>query len=78
MKLVLVLVLLLASVGCYLLLTTVLWLGLQVLEMNQWQGALLGIAMWTLVIVHAYAGRTRHLARRQSLQKTRRRAIQSR
>ena len=46
----LALLLLLASVGCLLLLNTVLWLGLQVLEMNQWQGAALGIAMWTLVI----------------------------
>ena len=42
--------LLAASVGCLLLLNTVMWLGLQVLEMNQWQGALLGIAMWSLVI----------------------------
>ena len=40
----------LASVGCFFLLSVVMWLGLQVLEMNQWQGALLGIAMWTLVI----------------------------
>ena len=46
----LALLLLAASIGCLLLLNTVLWLGLQVLEMNQWQGALLGIAMWTLVI----------------------------
>ena len=46
----LALLLLLASVGCLLLLNTVLFLGLQVLEMNQWQGALLGIAMWSLVI----------------------------
>ena len=44
------LLLLLASVGCFFLLSVVMWLGLQVLEMNQWQGALLGIAMWTLVI----------------------------
>ena len=77
MKLVLVLVLLLASVGCYLLLTTVLWLGLQVLEMNQWQGALLGIAMWTLVIVTptlAVLG----IWRGVKAFKNRRRAIQSR
>ena len=46
----LALLLLLASVGCLVLLNTVMWLGLQVLEMNQWQGAALGIAMWTLVI----------------------------
>ena len=46
----LALLLLLAFVGCYLLLSTVLWLGLQVLEMNWWQGALLGIAMWALAI----------------------------
>ena len=46
----LAILLLLASVVCLLLLNTVLFLGLQVLEMNQWQGALLGIAMWTLVI----------------------------
>ena len=75
--LVLVLVLLLASVGCYLLLTTVLWLGLQVLEMNQWQGALLGIAMWTLVIVTptlAVLG----IWRGVKAFKNRRRAIQSR
>ena len=44
------LLLLAASVGCLLLLNTVMWLGLQVLEMNQWQGALLGIAVWSLVI----------------------------
>ena len=42
--------LLLAAVVSLLLLNTVLWLGLQVLEMNAWQGALLGLAMWTLVI----------------------------
>ena len=46
----LAILLLLASVGCLLLANTVLFLGLQVLEMNQWQGAALGIAMWTLVI----------------------------
>ncbi len=46
----LALLLLLASVGCLLLANTVLFLGLQVLEMNWWQGALLGIAMWTLMI----------------------------
>ena len=46
----LAILLLLASVVCLLLLIIVMWLGLQVLEMNQWQGALLGIAMWTLVI----------------------------
>ena len=46
----LALLLLAASIGCLLLLNTVLFLGLQVLEMNQWQGALLGIAMWSLVI----------------------------
>lgn len=42
--------LLLGFVGCFLLANTLLFLGLQVLEMNQWQGAALGIAMWTLVI----------------------------
>ena len=46
----LALLLLAASIGCLLLLNTVLFLGLQVLEMNQWQGALLGITMWSLVI----------------------------
>ena len=46
----LALLLLLASVVCLLLANTVLFLGLQVLEMNWWQGALLGIAMWTLII----------------------------
>ena len=46
----LALLLLAASIGCLLLANTVLFLGLQVLEMNQWQGALLGIAMWSLVI----------------------------
>ena len=46
----LAILLLLASVVCLLLLNTVLWLGLQVLEMNWWQGAAMGIAMWTLVI----------------------------
>ena len=44
------LLLLLMSVVCLLLANTVLFLGLQVLEMNWWQGALLGIAMWTLVM----------------------------
>ena len=47
----LTLLLLLASVGSYLLATFLLFLGLQVLEMNQWQGAALGISMWTLLIV---------------------------
>ena len=46
----LALLLLAASVGCLLLANTALWLGLQALEMNQWQGALLGIVMWSLVI----------------------------
>ena len=46
----LALLLLLASAGCFFLLNTVLWLGLQAVVMNQWQGALLGIAMWTLFI----------------------------
>ena len=46
----LALLLLAASIGCLLLANTVLFLGLQVLEMNQWQGALLGIALWSLVI----------------------------
>lgn len=46
----LALLLLLASVVCLLLANTTLFLGLQVLEMNWWQGALLGIAMWSLVI----------------------------
>ena len=46
----LAILLLLASVVCLLLANTVLFLGLQVLEMNQWQGAALGIAMWTLII----------------------------
>ena len=44
----LVLLLLAASVGCLVLASFLLFLGLQVLEMNQWQGAALGIAMWTL------------------------------
>ena len=44
----LVLLLLAASVGCLMLASFLLFLGLQVLEMNQWQGAALGIAMWTL------------------------------
>lgn len=47
----LTLLLLLASVGFYLLASFLLFLGLQVLEMNQWQGAALGISMWTLLIV---------------------------
>ena len=46
----LALLLLVASIGCLLLANTALFLGLQVLEMNWWQGALLGIAMWTLAI----------------------------
>ena len=46
----LALLFLLASVGCLALANTLLFLGLQVLEMNWWQGALLGIAMWTLAI----------------------------
>ena len=46
----LAILLLLASVVCLLLANTVLFLGLQVLEMNQWQGAVLGIAMWTLIM----------------------------
>ena len=45
-----VLLLLLGFVGCFLLANTLLFLGLQVLEMNQWQGAALGIAMWSLNI----------------------------
>ena len=44
------LLLLTAFIGCFLLANTVLFLGLQVLEMNQWQGGLPGIAMWSLVI----------------------------
>ena len=48
MKLTLLLVL--ASVGSYLLASFLLFLGLQVLEMNQWQGAALGISMWTLLM----------------------------
>ena len=44
----LVLLLLAASVGCLMLASFLLFLGLQVLEMNQWQGAALGISMWTL------------------------------
>ena len=43
-----VLLLLLAFVGYSLLASFLLYLGLQVLEMNQWQGAALGIAMWIL------------------------------
>ena len=43
-----VLLLLLAFVGCSLLASFLLYLGLQVLEMNQWQGAVLGIATWIL------------------------------
>ena len=46
----LALLLLLASAGCLMLANTLLWLGLQVLEMNWWQGAALGIAMWGLAI----------------------------
>ncbi len=46
----LALLLLASSVVCLFLATTVLFLGLQVLEMNWWQGALLGIAMWALAI----------------------------
>ena len=46
----LVLSLLLASASCFLLASFLLFLGLQVLEMNQWQGAALGIAMRTLNI----------------------------
>ena len=46
----LTLLLLLASVGVYLLASFLLFLGLQALEMNQWQGAALGISMWTLLI----------------------------
>lgn len=42
--------LLLASVGSYLLASFLLFLGLHVLEMNQWQGTALGISMWTLLI----------------------------
>ena len=45
-----VLLLLLAFVGCSLLASFLLFLGLQVLEMNQWQGAALGIAIWLLNI----------------------------
>ena len=48
MKLALLLVA--ASVVCFFLAAYVLFLGLQVLEMNWWQGALLGITMWSLVI----------------------------
>ena len=44
----LVLLLLAASVGCLVLASFLLFLGLQVLAMNQWQGAALGITMWTL------------------------------
>lgn len=43
-----VLLLLLGFVGCFLLASFLLFLGLQVLEMNPWQGAALGIAMWIL------------------------------
>ena len=46
----LALLLLASSVVCLLLANTALFLGLQVLEMNWWQGALLGITMWTLII----------------------------
>ena len=45
-----VLLLLLAFLGCFLLASFLLFLGLQVLEMNQWQGAALGIAIWILNI----------------------------
>ena len=45
------LLLLLGSVGCFVLGNTLLFLGLQVLEMNQWQGAVLGISMWSLNLV---------------------------
>ena len=45
-----VLLLLLAFAGCFLLAVFLLYLGLQVLQMNQWQGAALGIAMWSLNI----------------------------
>lgn len=45
-----VLLLLLGFAGCFLLANFLLFLGLQVLEMNQWQGAALGIAMWVLNI----------------------------
>ena len=43
-----VLLLLLGFVVCTLLASFLLFLGLQVLEMNPWQGAALGIAMWVL------------------------------
>ena len=43
-----VLLLLLGFVGCSVLASFLLFLGLQVLEMNPWQGAALGIAMWIL------------------------------
>lgn len=46
----LTLLFLLASVGCFLLANSLLFLGLQVLEMNQWQGAALGIVMWSLFL----------------------------
>lgn len=46
----LALLLLASSVVCLFLANTMLFLGLQVLEMNWWQGALLGIAMWALAI----------------------------
>ena len=46
----LTLLFLLASVGSILLAGFLLFLGLQALEMNQWQGAALGIVMWTLCI----------------------------
>ena len=46
----LAIILLASSAVCLLLANTVLFLGLQVLEMNWWQGTLLGITMWSLVI----------------------------
>ena len=45
-----ILLLLLAWVGCSLLASFLLFLGLQVLEMNQWQGAAPGITIWILNI----------------------------
>lgn len=45
-----VLLLLLAFVGCFLLASFLLALGLQVLEINQWQGVALGVSIWTLNI----------------------------
>lgn len=46
----LALLLLAASAGCFLLANTLLFLGLQVLAMNHWQGALLGIAMYSTLM----------------------------